>query len=216
MNYRRDNADYEAMRAESERVAKTLGYPIHSGLPRLDDSLVLRPQDEIASRALALLCVVVRAYGFSSDTNVREWIKSENLARHLTPDEEHFLYHGDQTKVTELKTREECLWAFAWVLGFHDSLEFGEYCQPTLSSFFPRFNEGETSEKFRSRCRLRPLSEILAKADLAYCLHWAIREGQLKQKRLKVAVHPYVVIERRHALEWMLSREHWDDVSLDT
>jgi hypothetical protein len=29
-------------------------------------------------------------------------------------------------------------------------------------------------------------------------------------------VKPYVIVERRRALEWLLSREQWCDIELDT
>ncbi len=66
------------------------------------------------------------------------------------------------------------------------------------------------------KARLRSDDQIVSAADLAYCLHWAIRQSELEGKRPPGKVPPYVVVERRRALEWLLSDEDWDDVPLDT
>ena len=45
-------------------------------------------------------------------------------------------------------------------------------------------------------------------------IHEAVRASTTKQTPGKVP--PYIVVERRRDLEWLLSDEDWDDISLDT
>jgi len=41
-------------------------------------------------------------------------------------------------------------------------------------------------------------------------------EAELIGEWIPGNLKPYVVVERRRALDWLLSKEAWDDVSLDT
>lgn len=216
MDYRRDKYNYIQIRERSLEIAAKLGFNPSDALPLLDDSLALRPIDAIVSRSLALLCVVVASYGFGRQDVIQRWLSSEHLVDCLTSDEKDFLFNGETTYASEYKSREECLWAFTWALGFHDEFSFSSYCQPTLSAMFPRFTEGESSSDFRSRSRLRSELDIVTQLDLAYCIHWCLTENKLQGSRKRAATESYVVIQRRHALEWMLSQEDWNRISLDT
>ena len=86
-----------------------------------------------------------------------------------------------------------------------------------LSAVFPDLKQNEPGKAFRDRAELRAESTIIEQCDLAYSIHWAIVDTELKKTQLPAqAVEPYVVIERRRALEWMLTDECWEDISLDT
>lgn len=64
----------------------------------------------------------------------------------------------------------------------------------------------------------KPLVEVLDQADLHYRLHWACRQCvQVEGKPPPGDVDPSVVLERRRALEWLISDQcGWDDVDLST
>lgn len=51
-------------------------------------------------------------------------------------------------------------------------------------------------------------------ADLYYRYHWAVVEEPEKMDELDIS--PSIVIERDHALSWLLSESDWDAVQLDT
>lgn len=78
-------------------------------------------------------------------------------------------------------------------------------------------NKRKTRKKFRAKCRLRDLDEILDMLDLHYRYHWACVEQQLHPDTNIGNLNPEVVAERRRGLEWLISEEtDWDEISLDT
>ena len=62
----------------------------------------------------------------------------------------------------------------------------------------------------------RPQEAILSQFDLAYCLHWAVRDAMLKGQAVPGKLSGNAIIERRRALEWVAGEEAWDEVLLDT
>jgi len=201
------------LRRESEQTAKTLGYVVASDLPTVDISR-LRPQRDIEDRTLVLFCVASVAHG-SNALRAMEWLQAESLLTASSKDERTFL-EGDTSKLVLFRAQEEALWALCWALGLVPDLDFAQYCAPTLSTLFPRIAEGEGAQVFREKCALRPLAVVLRKLDLAYCLSWAIRQASIERSDMPGKVRPYVILERRRALEWMTGEDEWGDISLDT
>jgi hypothetical protein len=80
----------------------------------------------------------------------------------------------------------------------------------------PNLKVSQSSGDFRKKAHPRPLEQVVAACDLAYYLHWAIRQAELSGKQPPGNLKSYVVVERRRALEWLLSKEDWDEVPLDT
>ena len=206
--------NFAEIRNGSLKAATQLGFTLSRGLPLLDGSLRLRPTREIEDRALTLSAVVASTYGFPRD-RIISWLEREKLTSVLSRAEQSFL-RGDSGPVQDLQTQVEGLCVFAWALEFLPSLDFSKPSPNHLVSVFPNFKAAEESSRFRSRARLRTQEDIVAACDLAYCLHWAITQAALDQKVRPGKVPPHVVIERRRALEWMLSSDEWEDVSLDT
>jgi hypothetical protein len=108
------------------------------------------------------------------------------------------------------------MWAFAWGLNLVADLDFTEICDDGFVYTLPDIKKSESSESWRHRAYLRSADELLAKCDLAYCLHWAIRQASLDRKLPPGGLRDGIVVPRRRSLEWMLSVEYWDHVSLDT
>jgi len=65
--------------------------------------------------------------------------------------------------------------------------------------------------------RPRPAGEILDALDLHYRLHWAVRQARL-DKREPAGLDGGVILERHHALNWLVRFEEsdWDDVDTPT
>lgn len=71
----------------------------------------------------------------------------------------------------------------------------------------------------KSACHLRPKAEILARADLLYRLHWAVRNAQYPQTAPPVGVNGGVVQEWHRAVNWVIrynDEDNWDHVGTDT
>ena len=204
----------EAIRKQSLETANKLGYPINESLPFLDAATVIRSCDEIIDRTLAMLCVAACAYGFDSQ-KASEWLARETKDTNLTPSESRFLQNRTGNPRTFME-RIEGIWALAWSIGVVPDLDFGKPCATNFVLCLPDLKGNKSSAAFRENCMLRPHEQVVSACDLAYCLHWAIRELKLKGMDVPNAVAPYVIIERRHALEWLLTSVDWDDVTLDT
>ena len=206
---------FAEIRKRSLKVATQLKFTLPSTLPLLDESLRLRQLGDIEDRVLVLSAVVAASYGFPRDRIV-SWLEREALVSVLSGAEQSFL-RGTGVAAQQFQVQVEALSAFAWALGFLPSMDFGKPSPSHLVSIFPDFKVAESSARFRSRAKLRDQIDIVIACDLAYCLHWAINQAVVDKKAPPGKVPPHVVIERRRALEWMLSSSEWDDVSsLDT
>jgi hypothetical protein len=183
-------------------------------LPLLDEGLQLRSSQEIAERILAMNVVAAAAYGFDK-TRAIAWLKQERLVNSLTEEEKLFVFEGGGQS-DRFKLQIEGMWALAWAMGMVKELDFATDCDSRFAQMLPNLKQNASSAAFRQQIRPRPLEQTVAACDLAYCLHWAIRDTELTGKRALRNLKPYVVVERRRALEWALSTEDWDEVSLDT
>lgn len=121
-----------------------------------------------------------------------------------------------QDDVEPPKAGVESLWTLCWALRLVANLDFGQTCGDELISLFPDLKTGDDAGRHFKRARLRPLTQIAAAVDLAYCVHWSITQAAMSGEKQSGRVPAYVVVERRHALEWLVGDEAWDEVRLDT
>ena len=202
------------IRAETIEAAKRLGVDVLATLPLLDAGLEMRSANETISRILAMNAVAATAHGFDK-TKAVAWLNQEALTDSLSEQEKRFIFDGAGNP-DRFKVQVEGMWALAWAIGIANELNFAKDCDNRFVMMLPSLKQSQSSAVFREKANLRSLEQIVAACDLAYCLHWAVRQSELSSKRLPGNLKPYVVIERRHALEWLLSKEAWDEVSLDT
>lgn len=204
------------IREDSVKIARALGYPMNPDLPLLDEVKVVRSTSETLDRLLSLYAVVACSYGFSKEA-AKGWLVAEGLSGALSEAESVYLDdpspgHLDTSKQWQV----ECLWALAWCVGCHDHLDFSDSCPDNFIQMLPDIGAGEPSARFREGLQLREKSEIAAQADLAYCLHWAVRNAELMGQRPPGHIPGNVVVERRRALEWLIGQDAWDEIALDT
>ena len=76
--------------------------------------------------------------------------------------------------------------------------------------------KGSSLKKFKDRCRVRSLDEILDMYDLYYRYQWASIEICLQQEFNPTIINEDVIVERRRGLEWLLSpcTDDWYDIDL--
>jgi uncharacterized protein DUF4272 len=110
----------------------------------------------------------------------------------------------------------EGIWALTWAIGHIPNLDFAQRCSDDFVLKLPDLKGNKSAATFREAARLRPVVELIGACDLAYCLHWGIDHAQLNRQPVPGKDEPYVIIERRRALEWLFSDEDWDDVPMDT
>jgi hypothetical protein len=206
--------DLKQIREQSIQAATQLGVAVSPTLPLLEVGLEVRRPDEAISRLLAMNAVAATAHGFDK-TKAIAWLNQEVLADSLTEQEKSFVFEG-VGQPDRFKLQVESMWALAWAMGITNDLNFAKDCDNRFVTMLPNLKQSQSSIDFRKKTNPRPPEEVIAACDLAYCLHWAIRQAELNGKRPPANLKPYVVVERRRALEWLLSKQAWDEVSLDT
>ena len=202
------------IRIKSLREAAKLGFPVNSALPLLDECIESKAVEQIVQRLLCLHVVAACAYGFDRG-KAKDWIKSEKLGDSLSPSELDFL-KNPKTQSDKFKCQIESMWALAWALGLVPKMNFGEECDSNFVFVLPDLKVSQPSSVILSKIKLQTLDAQVAACDLAYCLHWAIRQAQIARTDTPGKVAPYVIIERRRALEWLLGSMQWDEITLDT
>lgn len=207
--------DTAAIRQRSLKEAARLGYPVSAELPLSDFDVKARDVNELVDRCLVLHALIAVSYGFPRDA-VRAWLGQEDLIGALSASERRYLDAGDASDDEFYRGVSESVWALIWALGLAPKLDFAKPCPDDLVRMLPNLKTAESSSTFRSRAEQRSTDELVAAADLAYCLHWAVTDASLRGDASPGRVPVWVVVERRRALEWVLSDEDWDDVPLDT
>ncbi len=202
----------EFIRRQSLRMAFNLGYPINPGLPFV---ALKNPKskDEAVSRLLCLFAVGARTEGIGL-RKVRAWLKSEGLQKAVTRDERAFLEWSSRQPHPFILYNMESIWTLAWALGLVEELDFGKDVGGDLIDLLPDIKKDESGVPLRAKAALRPWEEILAACDLADCIHWAIREANVKGWKQSGRVHPYAITERRRALKWLICGEAWNEIWL--
>lgn len=205
---------FSDIRASSCQLAKTFGFEVPASLPLLEIDSTPRSTGEIVDRALTVLAIVAASYGFESDEAL-SWLAQESLTKCLSRQEEDFLKGAHQNR-SQFQHQVESLCAFAWALGFLPKLDFSKHSPDHLVAIYPDLKTTAPAADFRDKARLRSARELVEACDAAYCLHWGLRQAMLDGIEPKRPLSSIVLTERRRALEWMLNKEAWDDISLDT
>lgn len=206
--------DPKAVRDASVRAAKRLGVNVSRTLPLPDPVSRLRDAEEVLSRILAMHAAAAAAYGLDRIKAI-SWLNREGLAASLTEDERGFLFEG-LGRPAQFQVQIEGMWVLAWSMGIVEALDFTKDCSMSFVTELPNLKHSESSAAFRERANPRRLEDVVAAWDLAYCLHWAIRESKLTNIPPPRGLKPFVIAERRRALEWLVGEEAWDEIALDT
>jgi hypothetical protein len=206
--------DLEPIRKKSLKIAVRLGFEVNENLPLLDGVAITRTLDESVKRLLCLHTAAACAYGFDRD-KAWVWLQQEGAVESLAPSEHRFVTQG-LGDPNRFKVRIEGMWAFAWTLGLVPQIDFGKDCDSRFAVLLPNLKASEGSSSLRQRIKFRTSEEVVSAGDLVYCLHWAIRQSQLTNTKSPGRVQPYVIEERRRSLDWLLSGDQWDELSLDT
>jgi Domain of unknown function (DUF4272) len=207
--------DPEEVRQCALSEAARIGYSINARLPLPQPLVSLRTLGEIADRILALNCVVAVSFGFPR-TQSLEWLRKWGIVNALSRPEEEYLNNQAPAMTSFFRLQVDALWALSWVAGIVRDLDFVGRCDANFVSVLPHLKISESPQPFLDRISLRNPADVAIKRDLAYCLHWAIREARLQGLSSPGVLPAELVIERRRALEWSLSSEDWQDISLDT
>ena len=202
------------IRESSLQVAQSIGVLINRALPLVEAPLQLKSCDEIFRRLMCLHVTAACAYGFNRK-NAREWLVQEDITATLTNTESAFINDGFGN-TEQFKAQIEGMWALFWALGLIPNMNFSESCDVNFVSLLPNLKILQPASLIKAKVKCRSLDEIIEACDLAYCLHWGVQEAKVTGKTLPNGINSFVIMERRKALEWLISSDDWDNVSLDT
>lgn len=206
-------------KARSEAILQREGVPFIAHLPVIasESEARIRSTEAVARRAMALFVVAEAASDQLDRAGVDAAVAAFGLKDELTPAERVVLWGKptEQQKV-DASWRYEALCALLWAIGYEPTLPRPDTtCAP---DFAHELLETEGAAAFVAQARLRPAGEILDAADLIYRYHWAVTDARINGKEAPAGLHPGVVMERHHALNWLIGYmgQAWDDVTTDT
>ena len=205
---------FETIRTKSLETAKQLGYAINHGLPLLHSNHVVRESTIVIDRLLGMYGIAAVAYGFERIRTIR-WLERNADMSLLTTRERRFLVTG-LGETQDFKFQIEGIWALYWSCSLTDEFSFSEQCPNDFVTRLPNLKVDENAQEFKSRVRLRSDIDIVVMADLTYCLHWAVRDSQVRRLEPPGHLPEYAVRERRLAIDWLLVSDDWDEITLDT
>lgn len=212
------SGEADIRKARSEALLAARSIPINPHLPVIETATEasFRDGEEVMRRAMCLFAVSRAA----TDDNAAESIallQRWQLMDALSPAERSFLGADPlpERARARLSWRCEALIPLMWSTGLIDEMPFpdGPFDFACLAEFWETVPGG-----YWQNVGIRDAGEILDEADLIYRLHWASRDAALKSEKMPGGLHPGVVSERHHALNWLIGYDaaEWDDVSTDT
>jgi|SRR5688572_22420261 len=204
----------------SEEILRQEGVPFIDHLPVVEDerTVEFRSLEEVAWRAMALNLVAVKGEGLDQK-RVLQIVEQYSLRSAFTPKEKEFIfndYPSEQDRI-QFSWRYEAYWILLWALNYIEDLgRPDEVCDvPRAVSVMV----DRDADEFIRDAKLRRLEEILDATDLIYRYHWACRDASLNGRTSPARLNPSVVLERHHALNWLVGygdNADWDDVTTDT
>lgn len=222
--YREEETKQEsqAARKRKNRSLKQIKHekiPVIEHLPTLpdDDTITVRPVEEIARRAIALSLISNRADGKSHQWYMAQ-VEQYGIREEITPEELTFAEDSDPDEYMAIRfsQRMESCWTLLWVLGY-----IGKLAKPVAVCDAVRANEiisTRTTDDLIKNARRQNRSDILDATDLHFRYHWATVDAELYGNQPPQGLVPPVVYERHYALNWVidLHGQEWDWVTTDT
>ena len=187
-----------------------------------DEQVKIKSLDEMCKRAIASLIVIQVA----CDINAGKYEESKeffvpllekyNVLDSLNSKEKRIM-DGSYSKqdAIDIDWEYEAYWALVWYLGLvEDISDASKLCDCSEAMNF--IATSKNFEDFKSKCNPRSIKELLDMEDLYYRYNWAINEKNVNPNANIGNLNPSNVIERRRALEWLLSnKEDWYEISLN-
>ncbi|QDT06047.1 hypothetical protein K227x_44540 [Rubripirellula lacrimiformis] len=215
--------DAIARSGEVREALAAMGIDTTSELPPVfgEGEVILRPDDEVGWRTLAVFITAVRAESLATGKPIsydQLKAKSPMAFEALSPAERKFMetYPPDEQSIFNFAWRYEALYTLQWALGLHSELTFAnEICD------VPKVAEIMVSRPDReivTSARLRPVSQILDALEMNQHLLWIARNATIQQHEVPAGIDGGVLSERQHALNWLVQfgGAVWDDIDTPT
>ena len=212
-------------RANSNSKIKKQNIACYEELPCIESSneVKIKSLDEICKRALASFLVIQLACDINNgqyDESVKiisKLLEKFNVSDCLNKKKKKLIDGTyEMQDAIDIDWEYETYWSLVWALGLvEDISDASNICDCNYA--IKLFNESNSYEDFKSKCKLREVNEILDMLDLYYRYHWACVEKRIKPETSIGNLNSSVVIERSRGLEWIIREiQDWYDISLDT
>ncbi len=209
-------------RTKNNQYIEKNGIEINTNLACLlgEDTVKLKSLDEISKRVIACL-ITVQISSDITNGKYKESLeyflplyKKFNSYDCLNSKEKRIIdgTYTDQD-VTDMDWAYEACWSLYWCLGLvSDIKDASSLCDCEKAIAFIR--DSNSLDDFKSKCKLRPIDEILDMLDLYFRYNWAINEQKVNPIAKIGSLNSSIVVERRRGLEWVLSTESdWYNLS---
>lgn len=215
-------------REKTLKVLNALGIDHCEGLPVIGEERLCKTQEQVCKRFLASFFSAMLASDYNSD---REFFENEgrkmicsfleqfDVKNELYPDELKIITGDcDERLSVNVSWNVESCYALMWVLGLISSEDMEKPSNGCDTRIMVKFTQQyETFDEIMSACKMRSETEVLDMLDLYYNYHWACVDHRINPETECGELDEEVVMERRKALEWLVSEEEdWNEISLDT
>ncbi|WP_440117883.1 DUF4272 domain-containing protein [Paenibacillus sp. QZ-Y1] len=212
----------------SEQLLTEQGIPYNEHLPARagDEQAVIRSEEEVARRAVALCIAALKgeclgAGESAEDTAalVQEVIDKYDAASFFSPVERGFIeQHGaEHQEIISFSWGYEAYHVMFWALGYVKELGAPvDLCNVEKAVGY--LQKCDDVEVFIAGGQLRSKNEILDAADLIYRYNWVCVDSCVKDQTPPAGLNGGVAYERHRALNWLICYldQDWDDVRTDT
>lgn len=206
-------------KARSESLLDTQGFQINRGLPLIgvEGDEKSRSVEDVAYRALCLLPIAGRGCGLEPDDEAT-MVENHSLSTHFTPAERAYINDPSPPDPVRIQFcwQFESAWVLLWALGYIDEglSPPKEVCDVHRAYEIAADRPGDS---FLNEAKPIAFTDILDQADLAYRMHWAVRQAWLTGEELLDGLNPSIIYERHYALNWLIEPDvDWDEVQTDT
>lgn len=193
-----------------------------------ETSIKLKSIDDMCKRAIASLITIQVACDINNGQDIKSEEYKENfdlvkslykkfgVEDSLNPKEKRIIdaTYSEQD-VYDMDWEYETYWALCWCLGLVDDIKDGSsLCDCGQAIDF--VVKSSSFDDFKSKCKIRSIEEILDMYDLYLRYNWAINNKYVDPNTATGNLNASNVIERRRALEWVISDVNdWYDLQLN-
>ncbi len=173
----------------------------------------LKTSAEIASRIIILSYLCYIAIEQDDAPVAVDFLKTHNLWNQCSPTEKEFFQKPlSQEEKTLISWRLESIWMMLWIINMVEDpgLPVQEIQIDEVLTRIPAFMEDPGD--FIKYARTRDVADIIEVRDMVTQLHSVVSRKSDKQSK-PGGLHPAVLAERNHALEWVTySLMEWDAI----
>lgn len=208
--------DINEIRKKTLDTLKKHSVPCHPNLPLLDENIKIKSKEDICNRILIDYAI----FALANDGGIKfysNWLKENNLWELLSDEEKNlFKKKLDKALKNEAFWRLQTLYTYCWIGKIIDHFDWPG-TNVDYHKMFEYIPEEISVESFKNNFQLRDIKDIVQQLDIYYNMHASLLHTELWNDEKKLETYEIgVFIERRLALEWVLSSLPLEDISLDT